>query len=246
MYTALPSGTVVLSIASSGKSYWARTARIEVQDAAGDKVSFFVKVHQGEHGRNMVSAEFEAMTVLYKAAPDMVAKPIAWGSYEAIPDTHFFLCEFLEMSSDKPDGAEFAALIAAFHERSVSPDGKFGFPYTTFGGRNPQKFPVSDSWEECYAQGMQVIFAAELETHGRDEELEFLTTTTIEKVIPRLLGVLRDANGGQIIPRLVHGDLWNGNIAVDAATTKPIIFDATPLYAHNECKMLLQNAVVLP
>jgi len=195
----MPAGTVVRGIRASGESYWARTAKIEAENADGDDSSFFVKVHQGEHGRTMISAEFEAMQAIYKAAPEMVARPVACGTYEGMRDTHFFLCEYHEMGSDKPDGAEFAALIASSHKRNVSPDGKFGFPFTTFGGRKPQTFPVSESWEECYAQGTQSIFGTELETHGPDEEWEFLTEATIEQVIPRLLGDLRDPAAGHIL-----------------------------------------------
>jgi protein-ribulosamine 3-kinase len=164
----------------------------------------------------------------------MVAKPVAWGSYESIPDTHFFVTEFHEMSEDVPDVADFPALVAELHKRGVSPDGKFGFPFKTYGGNNPQQFPISDTWEECYTKGMQGIFAAEMATHGADEEMEHLENMMVEKVIPRLLRPL-ETGGRSIAPRLVHGDLWDGNASVDVATGHPMIFDATPLYAHNEC-----------
>jgi protein-ribulosamine 3-kinase len=182
----------------------------------------------------MVASEYQAMNELYKVIPEMVAKPVAWGSYESIPDTHFFVTEFHEMSEDVPDVADFPALVAELHKRGVSPDGKFGFPFKTYGGNNPQQFPISDTWEECYTKGMQGIFAAEMATHGADEEMEHLENMMVEKVIPRLLRPL-ETGGRSIAPRLVHGDLWDGNASVDVATGHPMIFDATPLYAHNEC-----------
>lgn len=183
----------------------------------------------------MVSSEFEAMSTLFRLIPEMVARPVAWGSYESSEDTHFFVCEFRELSDGIPDPYPFASLMAELHERGISSDGKFGMPYVTFGGNNPQFFPVTDNWEECFTAGIRAIFAAELKSQGADEDMEELTTTILEKVIPRLLRPL-EAEGRTVTPRLVHGDLWDGNTSVDVHTGGPMIFDATPLYAHSECK----------
>ncbi|KAI8304310.1 hypothetical protein K4K59_012833 [Colletotrichum sp. SAR11_240] len=184
----------------------------------------------------MVSAEFEAMNHLYGVIPEIVAKPLGWGSYDDMEDTHFFVCEFHEMSEDIPDVSDFPALVAEMHRRGVAPDGKFGLPYDTYGGNNPQSFPVTDTWEECFSRGLQFIIKTENKTHGIDKELEVLKKATIEKVIPRLLRPL-ETEGRTIVPRLVHGDLWDGNCSVDVVTGKPMIFDATPLYAHNEYEL---------
>lgn len=42
----------------------------------------------------MVHSEFESMKTIYAVIPDFVPKPLAWGTYDTMPDTHFFLCEF--------------------------------------------------------------------------------------------------------------------------------------------------------
>lgn len=181
----------------------------------------------------MVSSEFQAMSTLFRVIPEMVARPVGWGSYESVEDTHFFVCEFRELNDGIPDPYPFASLMAELHKRGVSPDGKFGMPYVTFGGNNPQYFPVTDKWEECFTTGIRAIFAAEFKTHGADEDIEELTTAIVEKVIPRLLRPL-ESDGRTVTPRLVHGDLWDGNASVDVNTGAPMIYDATPLYAHSE------------
>jgi protein-ribulosamine 3-kinase len=56
----------------------------------------------------------------------------------------------------------------------------------------------------------------------------------LDKVIPRLLRPL-ETGGHQIKPRIVHGDMWDGNTSVDANTDLAVIFDASGSYAHNEC-----------
>lgn len=89
----------------------------------------------------MVSSEYEGMKVLHSIVPEMVAEPIAWGAYKEEPDTYFFVCRYCELSDDVPSPSDFPALVAEMHRRSAKEGGEFGFPHTTFGGRNPQCFP---------------------------------------------------------------------------------------------------------
>jgi len=49
-----------------------------------------------------------------------------------------------------------------------------------------------------------------------------------------------------LVPSLVHGDLWDGNASADVETGRPMIFDATPLYAHKECEYLRLPASKAP
>ena len=70
--------------------------------------------------------------------------------------------------------------------------------------------------------------------------MQQLSERLISKVIPRLLRPL-ETGGRQIQPRLVHGDLWDGNTSTDIATDMPVIFDAASFYAHNECKTMLNK-----
>ncbi len=177
------------------------------------------------------------MSLLYSIAPELVAEPLAWGAYTETPDTYFFVCRFHKLSNGIPDAQAFPQLIADFHRRAVSPTGEFGFPITMYGGRNPQTFPLSKTWEECFSRGLANLFDLEEQTHGPDEEMRQLREKLMAKVIPRLLRPL-ETGGRTLIPTLVHGDLWDGNASIDVATGRPFIFDATPFYAHNECELL--------
>ena len=174
------------------------------------------------------------MSTLFDVMPEIVANPYGYGTYEKMEDIHFFLCSFHELTGDIPEIDDFPALVAELHSRKTSPDGTFGFPYETFGGRNPQLFPVSTSREDTFTSGMQRIFDNEENPHGYDEDMAQLRKAIIEKVIPRLIRPL-ETGPDKIQPRLVHGDLWDGNYSVDMNTGKPVIFNATCLWAHSEC-----------
>ena len=80
----------------------------------------------------------------------------------------------------------------------------------------------------------------EEESQGYNEEMRRLSNAIMTKVIPRLLRPL-ETEGRQIQPRLVHGDLWDGNTSTDVETDSPIIFDAAAFYAHNECRFNLRQ-----
>ena len=178
------------------------------------------------------------MSAIHQLAPKFVPTPIACGTLTAVPDTHFFLCDFREMKTEMPDPHQFGALLSAMHQKSISPNGKFGFHTTTYAGNLPQYVEWEDSWETFFAKSMRHALDLEIERKGQSQELEDLCHVLFEKVIPRLLRPL-ESDGRKVKPSLVHGDLWHANSGVDSKTNQPLVFDACCFYAHNECKSLL-------
>lgn len=174
------------------------------------------------------------MSAIHKVLPEFIPRPIACGTYQTISDTHFFLCEFREMTEDMPDPHKFAALLSRLHQKSVSPTGKFGFHVTTYAGNLPQFVAWEDSWETFFAKSMRQALDLEIESKGPSEELEILSQALFEKVIPRLLRPL-ESGGRTVKPSLVHGDLWYANSGIDVDNDQPLVFDACCFFAHNEC-----------
>ena len=86
----------------------------------------------------MVHGEFESMKVIHSLSLDFAPKPIAWGTYQAIPDTYFFLCEFRDMIDNMPYPHKFTVRLTKLHQNSSSLTGKFGFHMTTYSGNLPQ------------------------------------------------------------------------------------------------------------
>lgn len=236
----LPEECKVISIKRHGESFWAQTGRIDVFVRDGIPQSFFIKIISNELGMKMTRSEFESLSAIHDVLPEFVPRPIACGTFESVPGTHFYLCEFREMTTDMPDPHEFAALLSELHEKSVSPTGKFGFYTTTYAGNLPQYVGWEDSWETFFAKSMRQALDLEIERKGPDEELDALSTALFDRVIPRLLRPL-ESDGRKVKPSLIHGDLWYANAGIDVHSGQPLIFDACCFFAHNECRF--SNAV---
>jgi protein-ribulosamine 3-kinase len=187
----------------------------------------------------MVKGEYESMLALWNLSPDFVPRPIGHGTYQSDPNSHFFLCDFIDMADELPDVVDFCEKLADLHRRSIAigpedHDGQFGFHVTTYNGKLPQDNTWNESWEAFYIGGIKHMFALEESVHGPSPEIEALLPALCEKVIPRLLRPL-ETEGRTLKPCLVHGDLWDGNAAVHAETDQPYIFDSSAFWAHNEC-----------
>ncbi|KAK6812960.1 hypothetical protein RU639_010812 [Aspergillus parasiticus] len=229
----LPKGCRVVSTESHGISFWGHTGRINVELEDGTPFSFFIKVVSNERGKNMVHGEYESMKAIHTLLPDFAPKPIAWGTYQDVPDMHYLLCDYREMTDDMPDPHKFAARLATLHESSKSPTGKFGFHMTTYSGNLPQMTEWEDSWETFFAKSLKKALDLEIQAKGPDPELDHLLPLLFDKVIPRLLRPL-ESDGRSIKPSLVHGDLWYANSGIDVETGDSLVFDACSFYAHNE------------
>jgi len=233
----LPKDCRVISTEGHGVSFWSNTGRINVELADGTPLSFFIKVISDDVGRKMMHGEYESMKAIHKLQPDFVPKPIAWGTYESVPNTHFFLCQFKDMTDEMPDPDQFTARLAALHQNSESPNGQFGFHITTYSGNLPQINDWETSWETYFTKSMRLAFELEFEAKGPDPEFDTLVPVLFEKVIPRLLRPL-ESEGRSVKPSLVHGDLWYANSGIDVDTGESLVFDACSFYAHNECKSI--------
>lgn len=231
----LPKGCRVVSTEEHGVSFWANTGRVDVELIDGTPETFFIKVLSKEVGKNMIHGEFESMKAIHALMPDFAPKPMAWGTYETIPATHFLLCQYREMTDEMPDPHKFTARLAALHQNSKSPTGKFGFHVTTYTGNLPQTNEWEASWEVYFSKSMRLALELELEAKGPDPEFDALVPALFDKVIPRLLHPL-ESEGRSVKPSLVHGDLWYANSGIDIDTGQSLLFDACSFYAHNECK----------
>ena len=192
----------------------------------------------------MVSGEFCSMTTLHQVIPDSTPAPIAWGTYASNQNIHFFLCHFVDVIDEVPEVEAFTAKVAELHVNSTSPNDQFGFPVPTYMGEMAQYHEWTESWEDFFTLSMRRLMSAIEEAQGQDQELKDLFEKTMRIVVPRLLRPL-ETGGRHIKPSLVHGDLYSGNVSVNVETGRPVLYDATCLYAHNECKSSMRHRLEL-
>ncbi|KAH8662410.1 Fructosamine kinase-domain-containing protein [Xylariales sp. PMI_506] len=235
---ALPSGCRILSVSQSGTSLWVDTVKISVQLENGDVTDFSKSYRdQGELdaiGANMMKGAFEAELALHNAIPNHVPKPLAWGTNKRDPDTHFYLCAFIEMYDELPLPNKWAATVFALHLNSMgkSPTGQFGFHVTTHLASVPVDNTWNASWEAFWTQQMTSLFEQDERIHGPDEELTRLKASFLTRVIPRYLRPL-ETEGRTVTPCLIHSDLWPGNIKPMTASNElclACISSVSPIY----------------
>lgn len=136
------------------------------------------------------------------------------------------------MVEEMPPVAEFATIVAQLHNKSVSPNHKFGFAVPT-----SQSLQLTnawcDSWEEFYTRAFLGTVTLEQEIHGFNEEMHRLAQETCRKVIPRLLRPM-EIDGRSLKPTLVHGDLWHGNVGINVTNDQVVLYDCCAFYGHHE------------
>ena len=76
----------------------------------------------------------------------------------------------------------------------------------------------------------------------KDAEVSSLVEQTAQIVVPRLLrdGHLKAAGGENVVPVVVHGDLWSGNHGrgtIGNGGVEEVLFDPSSCYCHSEYEL---------
>lgn len=186
--------------------------------------------------------EFESQKALNQFIPSMIAEPIEYGQFESDPRMFFFLSKFVEMTEEIPQPPKFCAMLADLHLKSMEQSKKqskeqYGFDCGTTQGNILFENKWCSSWTDFFANAMRHIINEEAKTQGTSKDIEDLTPSLIDKVIPRLLRPL-ESGDERITPCLLHGDLWHANASVSVETGEPYVFDSCAFWGHNECRYL--------
>lgn len=163
-------------------------------------------------------------------------KPLGWGKYDAaVPETYFFIGDFQDMDMSLPNPSKLAQRAVQLHT-NISPNGLFGFEVTTFAGEVPHARGWESSWTVFFTRLLELCLEADEKTNGYWPELKIASERILSVVVPRLLDPLQ-LGPDPILPVLIHGDLWGGNIGTDEETGEIIFFDTGAFYAHNELEL---------
>jgi len=189
--------------------------------------------------------------------PDLCPRPIGSGIFASSASTSFLVIDFLHLSTTSfpllsgfLDGflprQGLTQKLAKLHATPAPiPAGfsraQFGFPVTTCCGDTPQDNSYKESWADFFAHNRLHAVLERCEANrGADAQFRQLVEAVVSRVVPRLLGDQHLNNGTGIVPVVVHGDLWCGNVARGRIADGPIadvIFDPSACYAHSEYEL---------
>ncbi|KAK2755757.1 hypothetical protein FQN54_005907 [Arachnomyces sp. PD_36] len=256
---------------SGGGSGFSETGSIRATTSDdGEERKYFLKIASGEEAEEMFRGEYESLNAIAGAVGGFCPRGLGWGKVDDDGGKRFFLAtEFLELGArgGRRGGGEvsLAEKLGKLHSTPApvvdvgggsESGGKgkrrmFGFPVPTFCGDVKQPNRYKETWAEFYAEErlMNVLKESE-KRNGKDKGLRDLVEDTAGKVVPRLLGEGHlgfkgdgSGEGEPIVPVVVHGDLWSGNVGsgrivgVEGDEGGGKVFDPSACYAHSEYEL---------
>ncbi|KAH8593248.1 Fructosamine/Ketosamine-3-kinase [Bisporella sp. PMI_857] len=232
------------TISSHGSSGFASTFKITTAVNEQEKL-FFIKTGTGKGGEIMFTGEHSSLNAIHSTVPSFCPKSYAHGTLSS--GGYFLATDFLNLSATSPKGTgdSLAQKLVKLHSKPApAPEGQstltFGFPVTTCCGDTEQDNTYKSSWAEFYADNrLRHILKKAEKNNGADQKLASLVEKTATKVVPRLLadGHLRSSDGGNVVPVVVHGDLWSGNHgrgSIGTGGVEEVVFDPSASWSHSE------------
>jgi protein-ribulosamine 3-kinase len=163
----------------------------------------------------------------------MTPKAVAWGKYIFTnPEVFFLMEEFHNLEMSLPDPARLAHRAVQLHSQ-ISPNGNFGFDVPTFDGIAPHPYGWETSWRAFFTRLLRKSVETDAASNGVWHDLSRAAEHLLQHIVPRLLDPLQEGPD-PIKPRLIHGELWGGNIGEDKETGEIMFLDLGSFYGHNE------------
>ncbi|NXQ03864.1 KT3K kinase, partial [Vidua macroura] len=215
-----------------------------------DRGRVFVKGNCEGEARRMFLGEMASLEAILKTQTVRVPKPI---KVEELPgDNTVLVMEYLKMKSLNRHSALLGTQLADLHlhnqhfrekmKKEGSTVGKgqgqvevqfvdqFGFHTVTCCGYLPQVNNWCSDWVSFFARQRIQPQMDLIERSSGDRKARELWAQLQLKIPSFFCGV-------EIVPSLLHGDLWGGNVAED--DSGPIIFDPASFYGHSEYELAI-------
>uniref|UniRef100_A0A8D0GPH0 protein-ribulosamine 3-kinase n=1 Tax=Sphenodon punctatus TaxID=8508 RepID=A0A8D0GPH0_SPHPU len=223
---------------SQGQSYETDSGRV------------FVKINLSSQARTMFEGEMASLEAILQTNTLRVPKPMK--VIDLPGGGALFVMEYLKMKSLNKHAAKLGELIAELHlhnqklgERLKKEGGtigkgagqsepqyvdKFGFHTVTCCGYIPQVNEWQSDWPTFFIRHRLQAQMDLIERDYGDREARELWSQLKPKIPEMFCDVA-------IVPSLLHGDLWAGNVAED--DTGPVIFDPASFYGHSEFELAI-------
>ncbi|XP_062389204.1 ketosamine-3-kinase [Sardina pilchardus] len=220
----------------------------EGQSYDTDNGRVFVKINNKSEAKRMFVGEMASLEAILQTNTVKVPKPVKVIDLQR--GGSLFVMEHVDMRSLTKFSTQLGEHLADLHlhnqkqsekqskqeqtvgkgsgQSEVPAIDKFGFDVPTCCGYLPQNNDWQEDWVAFYAQqrlGHQLDLVEK--SHGDREARELWSQLQLK--IPQLFADVT------VVPALVHGDLWGGNVA--ECSDGPIIFDPASFYGHSEYEL---------
>ncbi|RLV90221.1 hypothetical protein DV515_00014530 [Chloebia gouldiae] len=206
-----------------------------------DRGRVFVKCNSQLEARRMFEGEMASLEAILKTEMIKVPKPIK--VIDLPGGSTVFVMEHLEMRDVNravimTNFSSLSQNFSATSLKSCKGQGQtevqfvdqFGFHTVTCCGYLPQVNDWQSDWVSFFARQRIQPQMDMIEKKSGDKEARELWAQ-LQLKIP---GLFCDV---EIVPALLHGDLWGGNVAED--DSGPIIFDPASFYGHSEYELAI-------
>ncbi|NWZ91077.1 KT3K kinase, partial [Nesospiza acunhae] len=213
-----------------------------------DQGRVFVKSNFQSEARRMFEGEMASLEAILKTKTVRVPKPMK--VIDLSGGITVFVMEHVDMRSLNRHSALLGTQLADLHltnqklgeklkkEGSIVGQGQsdlqfvdqFGFHTVTCCGYLPQVNDWQSDWVTFFARQRIQPQMDMIEKKSGDKEARELWSQ-LQLKIPSFF------SGVEIVPALLHGDLWGGNVAEDESG--PIVFDPASFYGHSEYELAI-------
>lgn len=187
--------------------------------------AFFAKVMQEPNGYAMLLSEQAGLREL-SSAGCTIPRIIGLAPGEA---GGVLVMEYVKQSTSRSGSAALGRMLASVHSHTAD---LHGWYINNYIGRLPQSNTMMHDWADYY----QYQRLAPLLRQAVDEELLSIEDLPSSE---RMGTVLHDLMP-EVVPSLLHGDLWGGNYLVSDDGT-PYLIDPSVYYGHDEVDIAMSR-----
>ncbi len=185
--------------------------------ANGERV--FIKANEN---KQVLQSEYQALSRLSQLGVQCFP---SFGAYKVGPSVAMLSLEYHEfIPVDESNATQLAETLAVLHQVSSS---EFGWPDHGHIGMSVQSNHWCNDWCDFFVSqrlAPQLVRAAE-------QGLSATATFGVERVMSNFSELVDVSN---IKPRLLHGDLWTGNVAYSLTRQEALVYDPAPYYGDSE------------
>ncbi|XP_059892101.1 ketosamine-3-kinase isoform X2 [Gadus macrocephalus] len=220
----------------------------EGQSYDTDNGRVFVKINHKSQAKRMFDGEMASLDAILQTETIKVPKPVK--VIELDTGGSAFVMEHLDMKGLTKYSTQLGEKLANLHlhnKRSLDKQmreqqtvgkgaglsemplvEKYGFHVATCCGYLPQENEWQHDWVTFYSRHRLQHQLNMVEKSCGDREARELWSH-LQLKIPQLFTQV------EVVPALLHGDLWGGNVA--QTTEGPVIFDPASFYGHTEYEL---------